>query len=301
MNWNDFETYVEIYPPEEFNFNECLVFLSRSSLELLHQIKDGSVYKLIKVNKIFILLKVGYNNRSIIVEFPISTPSEESRKQAAEYIWEWLDLGQDLAGFYEMAAKDRILSKISNKYYGLRIIGIPDLFESLIWAVIGQQINLTFAYKLKKRFVERFGESLTFNGDTFWIFPSFEKIASIDVEDLKKLQFTGRKAEYIIGIAKAMKNRDLSKETLLNQDYHQVKRRLTEFRGVGAWTADYVMMKCLNYNTSFPIGDAGLHNALKSLLGFKRKPAIEEIKEFAENWDGWQAYATFYLWRSLYE
>ncbi|WP_223588879.1 DNA-3-methyladenine glycosylase family protein [Neobacillus bataviensis] len=301
MNWNDFGTYVEIYPPEEFNFNECLVFLSRSSLEVLHQIKAGSVYKLIKVNETFILFKVGYNNRSIIVEFPISTPSEESRKQAAEYIWEWLDLDQDLAGFYEMAAKDRILSKISNKYYGLRIIGIPDLFESLIWAIIGQQINLTFAYTLKKRFVERFGESLTFNGNTFWLFPSFEKIASIDVEDLKKLQFTGRKAEYIIGIAKSMDNGDLSKEILLNQDYQQVKKTLTEFRGIGPWTADYVMMKCLHYNTSFPIGDAGLHNALKNLLSSERKPAIEEIQEFAENWDGWQAYATFYLWRSLYE
>lgn len=62
---------------------------------------------------------------------------------------------------------------------------IPDLFEALSWAIIGQQINLTFAYILKKRFVENFGESLTFKGDTFWLFPNYEKIATISVDELK--------------------------------------------------------------------------------------------------------------------
>ena len=44
---------------------------------------------------------------------------------------------------------------------------MPDLFESLVWAIIGQQINLTFAYTLKKRFVQDFGENIVFeNGDS---------------------------------------------------------------------------------------------------------------------------------------
>nr|WP_236719789.1 hypothetical protein [Neobacillus mesonae] len=56
----------------------------------------------------------------------------------------------------------------------------------------------------KKRFVEKYGESLTFERETFWLFPSFEKLASINVADLRKLQFTHRKAEYIIDMAKAI-------------------------------------------------------------------------------------------------
>lgn len=72
-------------------------------------------------------------------------------------------------------------------------------------------------------------------------------------------------------------------------------------RGVGAWTADYVMMKCLHHPAAFPIADVGLHQAIKRQLGLERKPTIEEIEEMSTNWGGWQAYATFYLWRSLYE
>lgn len=302
MNWIDRESYIEIYPPKEFNFAECLIFLGRSNTEVLHQIKKESIYKLIKVNEALILFKVEYGNNCLKVDFPISGPSIHARKKVAEHIWEWFDLDQDLVGFYQMAREDKVLKKLVDKYDGLRIICIPDLFEALVWAVIGQQINLTFAYTLKKRFVEQFGECLIFEGETFWLFPSFENIASIDVEDLRKLQFTARKAEYIIGIAKAMKNGELTKELLLQkQDYQQVHKSLMLLRGIGAWTADYVMMKCLHNPSSFPIADVGLHHALKNLLGLERKPTIEEIEQLAANWQGWQAYATFYLWRSLYD
>lgn len=302
MDWMDHESYIEIYPPKEFNFDECLIFLGRSNQEVLHQIKEGSVFKLIKVSESLILCKIGYTNDSIKVEFLLSPPSNDTREMVAEYIWEWFDLDQELRGFYQMASQDKVLKTLVHKYYGLRIIGIPDLFEALVWAIMGQQINLTFAYTLKKRFVEQYGKSLTFEGETFWLFPSFEKIASINVNDLRKQQFTSRKAEYIIGIAKAMANGELTKEFLLEKkDYQQMQQSLMMLRGIGAWSADYVMMKCLHYTSSFPVADVGLQNALRNLLGLERKPTMGEIEEYAAEWEGWQAYATFYLWRSLYD
>lgn len=302
MNWIDHEAYIEIYPPKEFNFEECLHYLDRSNLEVLHQIKEGSVYKLIRVKKSLILCKVGFISNVIRVEFPLDLPSIHIRKKAAEYIWEWYDLDQDLEAFYQVAHQDKILKNLAHKYYGLRIMCIPDLFEALVWAIMGQQVNLTFAYTLKKRFVEQFGESLTFEEGTFWLFPSFERIALLNVGDLRKLQFTTRKAEYIIDIANAMKNGEFTKELLLQKkDGQQIQRSLMKIRGIGPWTADYVMMRCLHDASSFPIADVGLHNALRQLLNLERKPTIEEIRKLAANWQGWQAYATFYLWRSLYD
>lgn len=302
MNWIDHEVYIELFPPKEFNFEECLIFLGRSDIEVLHQIKGDFLYKLIKVKESLILCKIGWVTDSIKVEFPISNPSVNERKKAGEYIWEWFDLNQNLDEFYQVANEDEILKLLIHKYYGLRIMCIPDLFEALVWAIIGQQINLTFAYTLKKRLVKQFGEFITFEGERFWLFPSFEIISALEIEDLKKLQFTTRKAEYIIGIAKDMKVGKLTKKLLIEiQDYHEMQKLLMSIRGIGAWTADYVMMKCLHQTSAFPIADVGLHNALKNLLGFKEKPTIEEIKKYAANWEGWQAYATFYLWRTLYD
>jgi DNA-3-methyladenine glycosylase II len=303
MRWIDHPSYIEVFPPKDFNFEECLVFLGRSDKEVLHQIKDGFLYKLLKIEQELILCKIGSTQQGVIrVEFPISPPPKNIRVEVALYIWDWFDLNQELENFYEVSSKDEVLQKLAYKYYGLRIICMPDLFEAMTWAIMGQQINLSFAYTLKKRFVEHFGEGLAFKGDTFWSYPMYEKIATLKVEDLTKLQFTLRKAEYVIGVAKAMINGELSKEKLLQEhEYEQVKKSLMAIRGIGAWTADYVMMKCLHMTSAFPIADVGLHNALKLQLGLERKPTIEEIREMSTNWEGWQSYVTFYLWRSLYD
>jgi DNA-3-methyladenine glycosylase II len=167
---------------------------------------------------------------------------------------------------------------------------------------MGQQINLTFAYTLRKRFIEQFGESITFDEQKYWLYPTAERIADLELEDLRLLQFTGRKAEYIIGIAKTLASGELTKDKLLKmQTPLDMYQALIHIRGVGAWTADYVLMKCLHHKAAFPIADVGLHNALKNQLGLEQKPTILEIQEIATHWEGWQAYATFYLWRSLYE
>lgn len=202
----------------------------------------------------------------------------------------------------EMARQDKVLHQLVQNYYGLRIIRIPDLFEALTWAIIGQQINLPFAYTLKKRFVEQFGEKLVYEGTVFWLYPAFDKIAAIDINELRSLQFTTRKAEYIIEVAKAMATGQVTKESLRHMnDRQHVQKTLLGIRGVGLWTADYVMMKCFADPAAFPVADVGLQNALKSRLGLQRKPTVDEIMDLGANWEGWQAYATFYLWRSLYE
>lgn len=302
MNWKDCEFTLEIYPPVPFNYEECLLFLGRSDQEVLYEMADGEVWKAHLVKGEQILFKVSYHSNMLKVEFPINPPSRAVKQEVAEYIWEWFDLDTDLTDFYHSTIDDPILHKLTKEYEGLRMICLPDLFEALSWAVMGQQINLTFAYTLKKRFVEQFGESLTYSDQAYWLYPTAERIATLAVEDLRPLQFTGRKAEYIIGIAKTLASGELTKEKLLNMptplDRYQA---LIHLKGVGAWTADYVLMKCLHHRAAFPIADVGLHNALKNQLGLERKPTIMEIKEIAAQWEGWQAYATFYLWRSLYD
>ncbi|WP_342443042.1 DNA-3-methyladenine glycosylase [Lysinibacillus sp. FSL K6-0075] len=302
MKWKNEDCCIVIEPPKEFNYTECLQFLKRSNQEVLHHMKDDVLYKLLKINEQLILCKITEQANNIKVIFPMNQPSSHEHATIVQYVTEWFDFTKDLQGYYQMAEKDPILQPLTKKYAGLRLIGIPDLFEALVWAIIGQQINLTFAYTLKKRFVEHFGEHVHFEGQSYWLFPTPEKIAAIQTDDLQRLQFTLRKSEYIIDIAKSIANGQLTKDLLRQKkDYEAMKKSLMDIRGIGAWTADYVLMKCLQQPTAFPIADVGLHNALKIQLALERKPTIEEMKNYAKHWQGWQAYATFYLWRSLYE
>lgn len=299
MQWTDCGSHLEISIPEAFCFRECLKFLGRSELEVLHHIEDDKIYKLIKIHESLILLRISSPDRKLRIEFPDVIPQKEHRQNVVKFITDWFDLERDLSPFYQNALHDKILKPLTDQYFGLRMIGIPDLFEAVTWAIMGQQINLTFAYTLKQRLVENYGECLNVDGRLFWLYPRPGSIAGLEIEELKKLQFTTRKAEYIIGAAKEMSAGRLSKRLLL--ELKNPREKLISIRGIGAWTADYVLMKCLLEPTAFPIADVGLHNAIKKMMRMEIKPSIDEIKELAKNWSGWEAYATFYLWRSLYE
>ncbi len=72
-------------------------------------------------------------------------------------------------------------------------MGQPDLFESLIWAVLGQQINVAFAYSIKQRFVEKYGERLEHEGHTYYLFPTPDRVATLSHEELCRCSSLARK------------------------------------------------------------------------------------------------------------
>ncbi|OWR30010.1 DNA-3-methyladenine glycosylase [Saccharibacillus sp. O23] len=237
------------------------------------------------------------------IGFPHGGETPELRAAAADYVREWFGLDDDLRPFYGMARRDALLAPAVAAHAGLRLIGIPDLFEALVWSIIGQQITLGFAYAMKKRLVETYGEALPFEtapGEApYRLFPRPERLAALTPDDLRPLQFSGRKAEYVIGIARMMEEGRLSKSSLAETSEEEAREALLAIRGVGAWTADYVGMKCLRRASAFPATDAGLHQALRSGLNLGRKPLPAEIVQAAAPWRGHEAYAVFYLWQTL--
>ncbi len=287
--------------PNEFSFHECLKFLARSEKEKMHVIKAERVRKLVKFDDGPVLFELSHPTKTAIQICFLNQPvSRAAIAAVSEYVNDWFDLETDLAPFYQLTETDQLLKNLTTRYYGLRLIKIPDLFEALCWAILGQQINVAFAYTLKQRFVENFGESFTFDGEIYWLFPTPEVVAELQLADLLRLQFNRQKAEYIIGLARVMRNGEVSKQDLLELNSIVAAREaLMKIRGVGPWTASYVLMRCLGFRSAFPIEDIGLHNALQRQLNWTRKPTIAEIKSLSAGWNGWQAYATFYLYRSL--
>ncbi|MFD2627481.1 DNA-3-methyladenine glycosylase family protein [Oceanobacillus kapialis] len=296
MEWVDKQAYMEASYPSHFQFDESLVFLKRSDQELLHRVEERTVYKALTVYNQAVLFSVTEEDGTLILQFLNGNPDKATRELVADYVTKWFDLDRDITPFYRVALSDEHLKPLVERYSGLRIVGIPDLFEALVWAIAGQQINLRFAYTLKRRLVEHFGAKIEWEGEAYWLFPQPEDLADCTTETLRELQFSSRKAEYILGVAKMMRDGLLQQTELEKKNYQTLKKELRSIRGIGAWTADYVLMKSFRFQNAFPIADAGIHNALKQLLGWK--PTVEEIASIANNWAGWEAYATMYLWRS---
>lgn len=303
MIWHEVKNSIVITLPEQFNMNANLGYLSREQNECMYEIESDSITKVITIGEIRSLVQINViNNKQMIVQFLNESSPIERRKceEIVKFIDEWFDLNNDLTPFYEMAKADPLLKVPARNFYGLRVIGIPDLFEALCWGVLGQQINLAFAYTLKRQFVEKFGDFIEWNGKKYWVFPSYERIAQLTPSDLADIKMTVKKSEYIIGIAKLMASGELSREKLMKMDFKDAEKSLIKIRGIGPWTANYVLMRCLRFQTAFPIDDVGLINSIKLLQNMNRKPTKDEIMELSIPWKNWESYATFYLWRVLY-
>jgi DNA-3-methyladenine glycosylase II len=303
VTWHEVNNDIVIRLPKEFDMNANLGFLTRNKNECMYEIENNIITKVITIGETRSLVQVSViHNKQMVVQFlNDSRPIEKwQREEIVKHIHEWFDLDNDLTPFYEMAKADPLLKMPARKFYGLRLVGIPDLFEAICWGVLGQQINLAFAYSLKKQFVERFGDYLEWNGKKHWISPSYERIAQLTPLDLADIKMTIKKSEYIIGIARLMASGELSKEQLMKMNFKNAEKNLIKIRGIGPWTANYVLMRCLRFPTAFPIDDVGLINSIKVLRNMERKPTKDEILEIAIPWKNWKSYATFYLWRVLY-
>jgi len=286
--------------PPGFSASLNFQFLKRSPKEMMHRLDGDVVTKLLRVDETRVLFQVSYNAEHLIISFlNIRKPSAQIKEQVALYVTEWFDLATDLVPFYEMAAKDKMLRDLTKMYYGYRIIGQPDLFESLVWAVLGQQINVAFAFTLKQRFVEQFGESLVWKDVPYYLFPEARHVAALKDDDLMPLQFSNQKSRYIIGIAEAFASGALAKEHFHGLSLAEAKERLMKIKGVGNWTANYALMKTFRYPDAFPLEDAGIHNAIKVFKKLDAKPSLDEVRKAFKKYKGWEAYATLYLWKSL--
>ena len=286
--------------PDEFSFDLCLSFLKRSPKELLHRYSENSVRKLLRIDGNDILFDLTtVKDHKLKVNILNGAISLSQKNQLVTYVKEWFDLDTDLKPFYAMASKDRLLGDLITKYRGYRIVGQPDLFESLVWAVLGQQINVQFAYTLKHRFVEKFGSKLIFENQEYFMFPTPETVQLLTDEHLLPLQFSRQKSKYTILIAEAFASKKISKEKLKGLPLIQAKDLLMTVKGVGNWTANYALMKTFRHPDAFPLEDAGIHNAIKNLKKMDRKPTLDEVRKVFKKYKGWEAYATLYLWKSL--
>lgn len=289
--------YIDL--PKEFDFAMNLEFLERSPRELLHQVDGEQVYKLIKIGDKKVLFSVKESNDRLRIDILNTELAANERSQLKIFIQEWFDLHTDLSAFYKFASKDPIMKKLTKKYYGYRIIGQPDLFESITWAVLGQQINLQFAYTLKGRFVEQFGERLIWEEKNYFLFPEPKLVAGLSHDILQPLQFSRQKSRYVVNIAEAFASGEMSKEKLQGLPLLEAKEKLMKIKGVGNWTANYALMKTFRHPDAFPLEDAGVHNAIKNLKKMDRKPTLDEVRKLFKKYKGWEAYATLYLWKSL--
>src|SRR5262252_7480802 len=187
--------------------------------------------------------------------------------------------------------EDERLREMVTRHSGLRLPGAFDGFEMAMRAVLGQQISVAAARTIAGRITEAFAEPVeTPNQKLNRASVSAANLSQAVVADLARLGLTGKRAECLITLARAVADGEVKLEP--GVDVEATIERLKQLPGIGDWTAQYIAMRALRWPDAFPHSDLGLRKALG-------ETSPKRILEIAESWRPWRAYALMHLWSGL--
>jgi DNA-3-methyladenine glycosylase II len=204
-------------------------------------------------------------------------------------------LNLDLSVFHDAIKKEIQIFTLTQNFLGMKPALEPNLFEALVWAITGQQVNLAFACAVKTGMLARYGERISLKGEVFYRHPDPEDLANLNPTEWRAFKSSARKAEYIIGLAKMICN-GFDLEALRHRTDDEIVAHLTTLRGIGRWTAEYALIRGLGRWDTLPATDAGLINGVRRAYELDHRPSTEEIVTIGERWRPWRGLATYYLW-----
>jgi DNA-3-methyladenine glycosylase II len=197
----------------------------------------------------------------------------------------------DLDAFYAFAERETVLGPLAGELRGLRPPIAVEPFESLVTSITAQQVSLHAAFAIRNRLIERFGV----RAEQAYAFPTRERLAAAEPEELASLGFSQRKAEYVVGLARS----DLDLAGLDALPDEEVKSVLTALAGIGEWTADWFLARHLARPRAWPAGDLGLRKAVSRFYGEGRDLSTEEVRAIGERFDPFQNLSAHYLLTGL--
>jgi DNA-3-methyladenine glycosylase II len=195
-----------------------------------------------------------------VLSGPRVGPAAES--DARSTLARLLGLDVDLSSFYARADRDSLLAALAERYRGVKPPRFPTIFESLLNAVACQQLSLAAGLTLLNRLAVAAGAP----GGTQPPFPAPADVLGLSRSALRALGFSERKAQTILELADAAAAGELELEVFEELDDRAVVDALVQRRGIGRWSADYVLLRGLGRLHVFPRGDSGALAGLRRFL-----------------------------------
>lgn len=206
------------------------------------------------------------------------------KTEVAAIVTRMLGLDLDLSDFYRLARDDAHLRELADRLRGMKPVRYATVFETFANAVACQLVSLSAGMHVLNRLTEAFG-IVGGVDDELRSFPLAAKIARSNPDALRALGLSRQKGEYLIGLAKlAIDPKDPDFASIGQLDDDDAIARLSKIRGVGRWTAEYVMLRGFGRINIFPGDDVGGRNKLFEWLGMGDAPTYDSVVRMLERW-----------------
>ena len=282
-------THFRLRLPTGYRSKDVLAYQGRDPDGLAERVSGRHIYKALSTpdGPAILHLELATEHTIVMIQSD-RTLSEASVAGLHVSALKILGLFSDI-GPFEAAHPDLVAG-----HRGLHVPLIPNAFDALCWAIVGQQINITFARSLRRYLIDVAGTPV----GAMKTHPSPEAIADLNPSTLRANRFSRSKVEYLQHAGEAVASGRVNIENLWKGSAVEAESKLMGLHGVGTWTARYVLMR-IGFGDAAPVGDSGLSTALQRFNELPNRPDAVEVARLMTRYAPWRSLASVHLWASL--
>ncbi|HLH62167.1 MAG TPA: hypothetical protein VKV20_10835 [Ktedonobacteraceae bacterium] len=205
----------------------------------------------------------------------------------------FLSLDDDLRPFYEIGRADDAFAPMLERFYGLHQPKFLTPFEIACWAILGQRIPWRVAHNIKMGMVKRWGTSITLPEGSYQAFPEPAQMAAVDAAKLASVVRNERKVEYLRAVIQFFN--EVDEQFLRYGDHDEVAAAIRGVRGIGEWSAHFIMVRGLGRMERVSAVDQELAKAAARVYNQGHMLAPSEMQILLDRYGKYQGYWALYL------
>jgi DNA-3-methyladenine glycosylase II len=221
--------------------------------------------------------------------------SAQTQTEAGLLVGRILGLAIDLQPFYKLARDSTIIGPLVERFAGMRPPRFPTLFEGLVNSIACQQVSLDLGIVLLNRLSQRFGTHVVEPGAVVHAFPTPVDLAGAPETSIRELGFSRQKVRAIRELSANIADGTVDLAGLDDMTNDDAVAYLSRIRGIGRWSAEYVLLRGLGRLDSFPGDDIGAQNNLQRLFHLAGKPTYDRTRELTAPWHPYEGLVYFHL------
>jgi DNA-3-methyladenine glycosylase II len=206
-----------------------------------------------------------------------------------------LGLHIDLTTFYRFATHQGRLGQLARRFRGMKPPRFATVFEGAVNAIACQQVTLTLGILLLNRLAAKHGPVLLKGAEAAHAFPRPEDLAGLRPESLRGLGFSRQKGRAMVELARSLADGRFDLDGLAELPDAEAVERLRGLRGVGRWSAEYVLLRGLGRTNIFPGDDIGARNNLQRWLHLDGPLDYDEVQHTLALWEPFGGLIYFHL------
>jgi DNA-3-methyladenine glycosylase II len=285
--------------PHGYDAQAVLAFHARDKEDVAEIVTEASLVKGIVLEGVPAAFSIRFSADMARANCTVDIDGEATqamRSQAQDIAKSLLGLRIDPLGFAAAVAADPVFGPLTARQGGLRIVQVASIYEALTWAIIGQQINVSFAVALRRAFIQQTGRR---HSSGLWCYPTPVDAASLPLEALTSRKFSRSKAVTLLRLSRLLADGELDLLESEANPIEAISAALLDVKGIGPWTVNYALLRGYAHQDSSLHGDVAVRSAIARLWGHADKPSVAEAEAFLRQYAPHRTMAAAHLWASL--